>query len=106
MKSLRGCLVIMVKLEILGDRLLVEVEAARKETESGIILADGSVSKSQIGKVVSVGTGRFTESGKNIPVAVNVGDKILFDKFAGDPIVIEDKEYLLLNENNVIGIIR
>ena len=58
------------------------------------------------GKVVSVGTGRFTESGKNIPVAVNVGDKILFDKFAGDPIVIEDKEYLLLNENNVIGIIR
>ena len=58
------------------------------------------------GKVVSVGTGRFTESGKNIPVAVNVNDKILFDKFAGDPIVIEDKEYLLLNENNVIGIIR
>ena len=41
MKSLRGCLVIMVKLEILGDRLLVEVEAARKVTESGIILADG-----------------------------------------------------------------
>ena len=95
----------MIKLDILGDRLLVEVEAAKKVTESGIILADGSVSKSQIGTVVAVGDGRITHDGNIIPMVVEPDDNILFDKFAGTVIVVDDEELLLLNEYDVIGII-
>lgn len=95
----------MTNIKLLGDRLLVKVSNAKKETESGILLPENSVSKSQIGKVVAVGDGRTTNDGIVIPMVLEPGDNILFDKFAGTVIVVDDEELLLLNEYDVIGII-
>lgn len=95
----------MVSIDLLGDRLLVKVKSTRKETESGIVLPESSVSKSQIGKVVAIGEGRLTNNGDTIIMSVDIDDTILFDKFAGTPIILNDEELLLLNEYDVIGII-
>ena len=95
----------MTNIKLLGDRLLVKVKSTKKETESGIVLPESSVSKSQIGTVVAVGDGRITHDGNIIPMVVEPDDNILFDKFAGTVIVVDDKELLLINEYDVIGII-
>lgn len=95
----------MTKIDLLGDRLLVKVKSTRKETESGIVLPESSVSKSQIGKVVAIGEGRVTNNGDIIPMTVDINDTVLFDKFAGSPVVLNDEELLLMNEYDVIGII-
>lgn len=95
----------MTNIKLLGDRLLVKVKSTKKETESGIVLPESSVSKSQIGTVVAVGDGRITYDGNIIPMVVEPDDNILFDKFAGTVIVVDDEELLLLNEYDVIGII-
>lgn len=95
----------MTNIDLLGDRLLVKVKSTRKETESGIVLPESSVSKSQIGTVTAIGEGRITNNGDVIPMTVDIGDEILFDKFAGTPIVLNDEELLLMNEYDVIGII-
>ena len=88
----------MTNIKLLGDRLLVKVKRTKKETESGIVLPESSVSKSQIGTVVAVGDGRITHDGNIIPMVVEPDDNILFDKFAGTVIVVD-------NEYDVIGII-
>ena len=88
----------MTNIKLLGDRLLVKVKSTKKETESGIVLPESSVSKSQIGTVVAVGDGRITHDGNIIPMVVEPDDNILFDKFAGTVIVVDDEELLLLNE--------
>lgn len=93
-------------IELLGDRLLIEVEKNKNITESGIVLPDIAVSKSLIGTVITVGPGRYTINGDVIPLKVKEGDRILFENFAGSTIILEDKEYLLINEQNVIGIIK
>lgn len=93
------------KLNIHDDRLLVKVEDTKKTTESGIVLPESSVSKSQMGVVYTVGKGRRTQDGTRIPLDVKPGDKVLFDKFAGSPIVLNDTEYLLLKEYDIIGTI-
>ena len=81
----------MTNIKLLGDRLLVKVKSTKKETESGT--------------VVAVGDGRITHDGNIIPMVVEPDDNILFDKFAGTVIVVDDEELLLLNEYDVIGII-
>ena len=85
----------MTNIKLLGDRLLVQVKSTKKETESGIVLPESSVSKSQIGTVVAVGDGRITHDGNIIPMVVAPNDNILFDKFAGTVIVVDDEELLL-----------
>ena len=84
----------MTNIKLLGDRLLVKVKSTKKETESGIVLPESSVSKSQIGTVVAVGDGRITHDGNIIPMVVEPDDNILFDKFAGTVIVVDDEELL------------
>ena len=90
---------------LLGDRLLVSVESTKKTTESGIVLPDSSVSKSQIGTVIAVGEGRVAFNGEKIPMTIKENDRIVFDKFAGTELQIEDETYLVLNEQNVIAVI-
>lgn len=94
----------------LGDKIIVKPE--RKETmktQSGIFLPENSsaAEKPQIGIVVSVGEGRLLENGEHSPLAVEVGDKILYRKFAGTEIALDKKEdtILLMTERDVLGII-
>ena len=92
-------------IKLFGDRVLIKPEEAQKKTVSGIVLPEASQGKSQIGKVFAVGTGRYTTTGEIIAPVAKVGDRVLFEKFAGEPIKVDDEDLLLMNEYNIIGVI-
>jgi len=94
-----------MKVRPLGDRILVQRLEAEEKTKGGIVLPDTAKEKPKEGKVVSVGRGRITDEGKTVPLNVKEGDKILFSSYAGTDIKIEGEEYLILREEDVLGII-
>lgn len=94
-----------MKVKPLGDRLLVQRLEAEDRTKGGIVLPDTAKEKPKEGKVISVGKGKITDEGKTIPLSVKEGDKILFSSYAGTEIKIEDEEYLILKEEDVLAII-
>ena len=89
----------------LHDRIIVERLEEETKTAGGIIIPDTAKEKPQQGKVIAVGKGKKTEDGKILPLDVKVGDKILFGKYAGTEIKIEGKEYLMMREEDVLGVI-
>ncbi|UCD55329.1 MAG: co-chaperone GroES [Candidatus Omnitrophota bacterium] len=95
-----------MKIQPLGDRILVEVLEAKDRTKGGIVLPDTAKEKPQEAKVIAVGKGKVSEDGKNIPLEVQAGDKILFGKYSGTEITADDKEYLILKEEDVLAIIK
>ena len=94
-----------MKIKPLGDRVLVKRLEAEEKTKGGIVLPDTAKEKPKEGKVVSVGTGKRTEDGKNILLSVKEGDRILFSSYAGTDVKIEGDEYLILREEDILGII-
>lgn len=94
-----------MKVRPLGDRVLVKRLEEESKTKGGIIIPETAKEKPQQGKIVAVGNGRTTEDGKVVPLNVKVGEKILFQKYAGSDIKIEGDEYLILREEEIIGII-
>jgi chaperonin GroES len=74
-------------------------------TKGGIILPDTAKEKPQQGKIIAVGTGKRTEEGKIIPLELKVGDTILFGKYSGSEIKIEGTEYLIMKEDDVLGLV-
>jgi len=94
------------KLIPLGDRLLVERLEAEEKTAGGIVLPDTAKEKPIQGKVVAVGEGRRTEEGKLIPMQVKKGDKILFGKYSGTEVKLDGDEYLIMKEDDVLGIVQ
>lgn len=94
-----------MKIRPLGDRILVQRLEAEEKTKGGIVLPDTAKEKPKEGKVVSVGKGRITDEGKTIPLNVKEGDRILFSSYAGSDIKIEGEEYLILREEDILGII-
>jgi chaperonin GroES len=94
-----------MKVRPLGDRVLVKRLEEEEKTKGGIIIPDTAKEKPQQGKVVAVGNGRTTEDGKVIPMNVKVGEKVLFQKYSGSDIKIEGEEYLILREEEILGII-
>jgi chaperonin GroES len=80
----------------------VEEEEVRR---GGIIIPDTAKEKPQEGKVIAVGTGKVGEDGKKIPMDVKAGDRILFGKYSGSEVKIDDEEYLILREEDVLGIL-
>ena len=93
------------KLRPLGDRVVVQPTPREEMTKSGIVLPDTAKEKPQEGKVVAVGNGKVTEDGKKIPLDVKAGDKILFGKYSGSEVKVDDEEYLILREEDVLAII-
>jgi chaperonin GroES len=89
----------------LRDRILVERLEEGEQKVGGIIIPDTAKEKPQQGKVVAVGNGRITDEGKTLPLDVKAGDTILFGKYAGTEIKIEGKEYLILREDEVLGVV-
>ena len=89
----------------LHDRIIVERLEEETKTAGGIIIPDTAKEKPQQGKVIAVGKGKKTEDGKILPLDVKVGDKILFGKYAGTEIKIEGKEFLMMREDDVLGVI-
>ena len=95
-----------MKLKPLNDRILVtRVDKSKQETRGGIIIPDSAKEKPMEGKVIAVGSGRRQKDGKRIPLEVKVGDRILFGKYAGTEVKINDKEHMIIKEDEVLGII-
>src|SRR5438128_1544718 len=90
-----------MKIRPLHDRLLVERLEEKEVKKGGIIIPDTAKEKPQEGKVIAVGNGKVTDEGKKIPLDVKAGDKILFGKYSGSEVKIDDKEYLIMREDDV-----
>jgi chaperonin GroES len=95
----------MAKLTPLHDRILVRRVEEASTTRGGIIIPDTAKDKPQEGEVISVGKGRTNEEGKTIPLAVKEGDRILFGKYSGTEIVIDAEPFLIMKEDEVLGIL-
>ncbi|MSR77692.1 MAG: co-chaperone GroES [Candidatus Omnitrophica bacterium] len=93
-----------MKIKPLGDRVLVEVLEAEEKTKGGIILPDTAKEEKTEGKVISVGTGKFLESGKIQPLEVKKGDRVLFGKYSGDEIVIDGSKHKILKESEILAV--
>jgi chaperonin GroES len=94
-----------MKLRPLHDRILVERVEEEEKTKTGIIIPDAAREKQQKGKIVAVGKGRVTDKGDVIPLDVKVGDVVLFEKYGGEELKIDDKEYVILKEDGVVGVV-
>ncbi len=89
----------------LGDRLIVKALEAREKTKGGIVLPDTAKERPQEGKVLAVGKGKLLEDGTIKPLDVKVGDKVLFGKYAGTEVKVDDDEVLILREDDILAII-
>jgi chaperonin GroES len=89
----------------LHDRILIKRVEEQDERHGSIIIPDSAKEKPQEGKVLAVGTGRMTDDGKRVPLVVKAGDRILFGKYSGSEIQIDGTEYLIMKEEDVLGIL-
>ena len=94
-----------MKVRPLHDRIMVERLEEQEVRRGGIIIPDTAKEKPQEGKVVAVGTGKVGDDGKKIPLDVKAGNKILFGKYSGSEVKIDDKDYLILREEDVLAIL-
>nr|C5D4F3.1 RecName: Full=Co-chaperonin GroES; AltName: Full=10 kDa chaperonin; AltName: Full=Chaperonin-10; Short=Cpn10 [Geobacillus sp. WCH70] len=92
-------------LKPLGDRVVIEVIETEEKTASGIVLPDTAKEKPQEGRVVAVGKGRVLDSGECVAPEVEVGDRIIFSKYAGTEVKYDGKEYLILRESDILAVI-
>jgi chaperonin GroES len=92
-----------VKLEPLGDRLVVKPIAKEEVTKSGIVLPDTAKEKPQEGEVLAVGPGRMTDEGQRIPLDVKVGDIVIYAKYGGSEIKIDNEELIILREADILA---
>ena len=93
------------KLRPLHDRVLVKRLEETDERHGSIIIPDSAKEKPQEGRVMAVGAGRVTEEGKKLPLAVKEGDRVLFGKYSGSEVKLDGEEYLILREEDILGIL-
>lgn len=89
----------------LHDRILVKRTAENDVTAGGIIIPDSAKEKPHRGEIVAAGNGRILEDGTVLPLEVKIGDSILFGKFAGTELKLEDQEYIMMREDDVLGVL-
>ncbi len=89
----------------LGERIVVEVQEKASKTESGLFLPDTAKEKPQEGIVLAVGGGKVLESGAVAPMEIKVGDRVLFAKYTGNEVKIDDKNLLIIRQADILGII-
>jgi len=94
-----------MKLRPLQDRILVQRVKEEEKTKGGIIIPDTAKEKPVEGRVIAVGIGKLSEKGNRIALEVKKGDRILFGKYSGNEVKIEGEEYLIMREDDVLGII-
>ena len=89
----------------LQDRVLVKRVEHSEEIRGGIVIPDTAKEKPQEGEVVAVGDGKVLDSGNKVEMSVKVGDRILFGKYAGTEVKVEDNDYLIMREDEILGIL-
>jgi chaperonin GroES len=94
-----------MKLRPLQDRILVKRVEEEEKTKGGIIIPDTAKEKPAEGKVVAVGNGKLGDDGKRIPLEIKKGDRILFGKYSGTEVKVDDEEQLIMREDDVLAII-
>jgi chaperonin GroES len=94
-----------MKLRPLQDRIVVKRVAEETTTKGGIIIPDTAKEKPAEGKVISVGNGKVADDGKRIALEIKTGDRILFGKYSGTEVKIEGEEFLIMREDDVLGVI-
>ncbi len=94
-----------MKVRPLHDRILVERVEEEEKTKSGIFIPDSAKEKPQKGKVIAVGSGKINEKGERVKMDVKEGDQILFEKYAGNEIKVDDKELMIMREEDVLAVI-
>lgn len=95
-----------MNIQPLYDRLIVKRSGAESKTAAGIIIPDSAKEKPQKGEIVAAGNGTRREDGSVVPLEVKPGDRVLFGKYAGTEIKIDGEEYLMMKEDDIMGIIR
>ncbi|MGB9803845.1 co-chaperone GroES [Desulfofundulus sp.] len=94
-----------MKIRPLGERVVVKPLPTEEKTKGGIVLPETAKEKPQEGEVVAVGPGRLLENGTRVPVDLKVGDRVLFSKYAGNEVKIDDEEFLIMREADILGVI-
>jgi chaperonin GroES len=94
-----------MKLRPLQDRILVQRVEEENKTKGGIIIPDTAKEKPAEGKVIAVGNGKVGDDGKRVALEIKVDDRILFGKYSGTEVKIEGEEYLIMREDDVLGVI-
>jgi chaperonin GroES len=94
----------MASIKPLGDRVLVQADAAEEVTSSGLYIPDTAKEKPQQGTVIAVGAGKV-ENGNKIEMTVKKGDKVLYGKYAGTEVTLDGDEYLIMRESDIVGIL-
>ncbi len=91
------------KIEPLGERVVIKPTPKEEVTRGGIVLPDTVQEKPQEGEVVAVGPGRLSEDGKRIELEVKVGDKVIYSKYAGTEYKLDDEEFIILRESDILA---
>ncbi len=94
-----------MNLRPMQDRIIVKRLEEEQKTAGGILIPDTAKEKPQKGEIVAVGKGKKTEDGKVVPLDVKAGDKVLFGKYAGTEIKLDGQEYLIMREDDILGVI-
>ena len=94
-----------VKIQPLGDRVVVEREESESKTAGGIVLPDSAKDKPSRGKVIAIGDGRLLDDGSRSKLQVKIGDKVLFTSYAPESIKLNDEELLLMREEDILAVI-
>ena len=94
-----------MKIRPLHDRILIKRQEEKETRKGGIIIPDSAKEKPQEGKVIAVGNGMVTDEGKKIALDVKTGDRILFGKYSGSEVTLDNEEYLILREEDVLCIL-
>ena len=89
----------------LGDRVLIKALEREEKTKSGIVLPDTAKEKPQEGRVIAIGSGKMLDNGTKVPLEVQVGQKVIFSKYAGTEVKVDGEEMMILNERDVLAIV-
>ena len=96
----------MAEIVPIRDQIVVKVEEEEEKTKTGIVLPDTAKEKPQKGKVVAVGSGTLLDNGQRVPLEVKVGDTVIFSKYAGTEVKLDDEKFLIISEKEVLAILK
>jgi chaperonin GroES len=95
-----------MNIQPLADRVLVEPMEAAEVKKGGIIIPDTAKERPQEGKIIAIGSGRVTDDGNKVNMEVTVGDKILYGKYSGSEVRVDEKDYLIMRESDILAVVQ